>query len=475
MSSTPRPLCVDLDGTLCRSDTLLEACLSLLKQAPWLLFVLPFWLLNGRAAFKAKVAERAELNPSELPWHGSLLAELYQQQAAGRALWLVTGADQQLAQRCADYFPGLFTGVLASNGSLNLTGSKKRAALVAKFGERGFDYAGNAPVDLPVWQSAAQAWVAQASPRLLAAASKVAPVAHSYPPLRGGLKAWIKALRVHQWVKNSLILVPLALAHQLGTTGLIHAGLAFVAFSLCASSVYLLNDLLDLAADRQHPRKCNRPFASGQLSLLHGLALAPLLLLLALSIATLLAPNFLLVLLGYYALTLLYSLQLKRMPIVDVMTLAGLYTLRIIAGAAATGVVLSFWLLAFSVFLFLSLGIVKRYAEMDMVKNSAGEAAAGRGYHVDDLPLLRNLGTSAGYGAVVVLALYLNSPDSQLLYAHPRRLWLLAPLVLYWISRIWLKTHRGLMHDDPIVFALKDNVSRLVLVAGLVTIASAIA
>ena len=466
------PLCVDLDGTLCRSDTLFEAFLSLLKQQPLALLLAPFWLLGGRAAFKQKVAAGAELNVAALPWRQDLLDWLRGEKASGRQLLLVTGADQQIARASAEHF-GLFDDVLASDGRTNLTGSQKRAALVQRFGEKGFDYVGNAPVDVKVWASAATAHVADATPALVTKAAAVAPVGQQFPARPAGFKLWVKALRAHQWVKNVLIFVPIGLVQKFDTHTLTLTLLAFLAFSLCASSVYLINDLLDLESDRAHPRKRERPFAAARLPLLGGLFLAPVLLLAAFVIAAYITPKFLAVLAGYYLLTLAYSLHLKRMPLVDVLMLAALYTLRIIAGGAAAGVALSFWLLAFSVFLFLSLGIVKRYAEMDMVKASAGEKAAGRGYHVDDLPLLRNLGTSSGYGAVLVLAMYINSPESQLVYAHPKRLWLLAPIVLYWISRIWLKTHRGLMHDDPIVFALKDTASRLVLVAALAVTISA--
>lgn len=469
----PVPLCIDLDGTLCRSDTLVEALLAVLKHQPWVALLLPLWLLSGRAAFKQKIAERAALNPGDLPWRDDLLQDLQQERQRGRSIYLVTGADQRVARACADHHPGLFDGVIASDGRTNLTGSRKRAALVERFGERGFDYAGDATVDLKVWASARAAWVAGPNTALRAKAATLTAVEQDYPQANGGAKAWIKALRAHQWVKNVLIFVPILLAQKLDAATLFDAVLAFIAFSLCASSVYLLNDLLDLAADRAHPRKCLRPFAAARLPLISGVVLAPALLLAAFLVAAFTRWEFVLVLAAYYVLTLAYSLYLKRMPLIDVLMLAGLYTIRIIAGVAATGVVLSFWLLAFSVFLFLSLGIVKRYAEMDMVKASAGEKAAGRGYHIDDLPLLGNLGTAAGYGAVVVLALYVNSPESQMVYAHPRRLWLLAPLVLYWVSRVWLKTHRGEMHDDPIVFALKDRASRLVGVIGLAVVLSA--
>ena len=468
----PIPLCVDLDGTLCRTDTLVESLLSLLKRQPWVLLALPFWLLAGRAAFKQRIASSAELNVARLPWRRDLLDWLRVERAAGTRLILCTGADRAIASACAEEL-GIFDEVLASDGSINLTGSSKHAALVGRFGERGYDYIGNSSADLPVWTSARKALLADATPGLAAKAAAVAELGAQFPATPLGFTLWLKALRVHQWVKNMLIFLPIALAQKTAVLALEDTTLGFLAFGLCASSVYVVNDLLDLESDRAHPRKSLRPFAAGSLPLTAGLLVAVLLLLLSFALAAFIAFNFFAVLAGYYCLTLAYSLKLKRMPIVDVLVLAALYTLRIIAGGETAKVTLSFWLLAFSVFLFLSLGIVKRYAEMGMVKSGAGSTAAGRGYLVDDMPLLRDLGTAAGYGAVLVLAMYLNSPDSQLVYHHPRRLWLLPPFVLYWISRIWLKTHRGLMHDDPIVFALKDGVSIMILAASVAAVVSA--
>jgi 4-hydroxybenzoate polyprenyltransferase len=277
-------------------------------------------------------------------------------------------------------------------------------------------------------------------------------------------------LRIHQWAKNGLIFVPLAASHRLQEAHVLGDGiLAFLAFSLCASSVYLLNDMLDLAADREHHSKCNRPFASGQLSLLFGLIAAPLLIVAALLICTLLPAKFLAVLAAYYVATLAYSFGLKRVVMIDVLALAGLYTVRIVAGAAATDIPLSFWLLMFAIFIFLSLAIVKRYAELYVMRQQGKLKAKGRGYQVEDIALLQSLGTASGYLSILVLALYVNSPDISHLYHYPKLVWALVPVMLYWISRIWMQTHRGQMHDDPLVYALKDKVSLLTgVVAALV-------
>lgn len=467
--SDKTPLCVDLDGTLIHSDLLLESFLLLLKRNPLCLFMLPVWLLGGKARLKSEIASRVALNGSALPYTKPLLAWLRAQKDSGRPLWLVTASDHRLAQAVADHV-GLFDGVLASDGQTNLAGGNKAAELVRRFGDKGFDYAGNHRVDLKVWAHARKAIVVNAGQPLVTAAGKLTDVAHVFPPFAGLFKVVAKALRVHQWAKNALVIVPLLAAHRLSELPVLIDGvLAFLAFSLCASSVYLLNDMLDLEADRQHHTKCNRPFAAGRLSLVFGLLAAPALLMLALLISCLLPLKFLLVLAVYYVATLLYSFGLKKVVMVDVLALAGLYTIRIVAGAAAMVIPLSFWLLMFATFIFLSLAIVKRYAELFAMRQQGKLKAKGRGYQVEDISLLQSLGAASGYLSILVLGLYLNSPDIAKMYAQPKIAWGLVPIMLYWISRIWMETHRGNMHDDPLVYALKDRVSLLTgLAAGVV-------
>ena len=467
--SDKTPLCVDLDGTLIHSDLLLESFLLLLKRNPLYLLLVPLWLLGGKARLKSEIAARVEFNGGALPYTKPLLTWLQAQKGAGRPLWLVTASDHRLAKAVADH-TGLFDGVLASDGKTNLAGGNKAAELVRRFGDKGFDYAGNHRVDLKVWAHARKAIVANAGQGLVADAGKLTEVVHVVPPMTGLLKSVAKALRVHQWAKNALVIVPLLAAHRLSELPvLIDGALAFLAFSLCASSVYLLNDMLDLEADRQHHTKCNRPFAAGRLSLVFGLVAAPTLLVVALLISCMLPAKFLLVLGAYYAATLVYSFGIKKVVMVDVLALAGLYTIRIVAGSAAMAIPLSFWLLMFATFIFLSLAIVKRYAELFVMRQQGKLKAKGRGYQVEDISLLQSLGTASGYLSILVLALYLNSPDIATLYSHPKIAWGLVPIMLYWISRIWMETHRGNMHDDPLVYALKDRISLLTgLAAGVV-------
>jgi 4-hydroxybenzoate polyprenyltransferase/phosphoserine phosphatase len=459
------PIAVDLDGTLARTDTLVESLFALLRERPAAALGLLPALAGGRARLKARLAAQVELDPALLPLNAPLVEWLQAQRDAGRRLVLVTAADQRIAHAVAARV-GLFDAVMASDGTQNLKGATKAAALVERFGAGGFDYVGDAWADLPVWRAARRAIVVGGE-RLVRAARGVAEVERVFPPPVPLARALPRALRPHQWVKNLLLFLPLLAAH-LVTDGpaLAAAMLAFVAFGLTASAVYLLNDLLDLPADRRHPRKRHRPFAAGDLSLATGLALVPALLGAAALLALLLPPAFAAILAGYFVITSAYSFGLKRVPVVDVMLLAGLYTVRVVAGAAAVAIMPSFWLLAFSMFIFLSLALVKRYTELDALRARGELTASGRGWHVDDLPLVQSLGVSAGLICVLVLALYIDSTSAQALYALPEALWLVCPALLYWVSRLWLKTHRGEVHDDPVVFALRDRVS---LIIGAVT------
>ena len=470
LSDKEIPLCVDLDGTLIRSDVLMESFLLLIKLRPWMIFVIPFWLLRGRAALKYEIAHRVDLDAKTLPYQENLIGFLKDERTKGRTLILATAAHRKIAEGIAEHL-GIFTVVLATADGINLVGRVKRDALVERYGERGFDYAGNSRADLHVWAMARQAIVVNPRKGVLQGATVCCPVSHTFKDEQPHWSMYTKAVRAHQWLKNLLVFVPMLMAHRM--TG-IHLWadvlLAFISFSLCASSVYLFNDLFDLPADRLHPRKHKRPFASGDLSIIQGLLLTPVLLLAAFAIAISWLPlAFSLVLAAYYALTVSYSLWLKSVVILDAVILAGLYTLRIIGGAAAIGIGASFWLLAFSIFLFFSLALVKRYSELLALRQRGQLTTHGRGYHVEDLVMLMGFGVASGFLAVLVSAFYVNSTKVQALYMHPTVLWPVSPILLYWISRIWLITHRGGMHDDPVVFAATDKGSWVVaaIIAGL--------
>jgi 4-hydroxybenzoate polyprenyltransferase len=458
--SLARVVCVDLDGTLVSTDTLLESILRLVRNDPGSLFWLFLWLWKGRAYLKRKVAERADVNPAELPYDRALLAFLQAERASGTRLVLATGADACIAQRVAEYL-GIFDEVLASDGKVNLTGRRKRQALTARFGAHGFRYAGNSRADLPVWRSAARAVVCGGNGALLRRlAGEGIRTERVFPQRRNTVLLLAHALRVYQWPKNLLICVPLFLSHRIGELHLAGQGLAaMAAFCFCASALYLVNDLLDLAADRSHPRKCDRPFASGRLPLSVGIALAPCLAAAAFLIAALLPGQFMLFLALYAVLSTGYSFFFKEVPLLDVCLLGALYVIRIFAGGAAMDIRISSWTLGYSMFLFLSLALLKRYVELLMLSTKQQTAARGRGYVVADYPILACFGAAAGCVAALLLALYIESDEVRLLYRHPQRLWLLCGIHMYWISRAWLLANRGEMHHDPVLFALRDRVS----------------
>lgn len=458
-SSATVPLVVDLDGTLLRTDLLHESVLMLMRTSPLSVLALPFWMARGKAPMKRQIARRVELDVAALPYHEEFLAWVRLERASGRRLILATASDVCLAQAVADHLQ-LFDEVLASDGSVNNASHRKAAALVARYGERNFDYAGNSAADVAVWAKARRAVVVSAGNATRRAAAKLVEVEREFSAPVAGPKAWMQALRVHQWAKNFLLFLPLLGAHQVFDPVFLTQGImSFFAFSFCASSVYVVNDLMDLESDRLHPRKRLRPFAQGVLTPVAGLGVAAMLLIVALTAAWVIAADFLAWLLVYFAITLAYTFWLKRKVVVDALSLAALYTLRIIAGGAAVGLPASFWLLAFSLFLFLSLAFVKRYSELQVMLEQGRDEAKGRGYCTEDLPLIQTFGVVSGFSAVLVLALYINGDSVLRLYQRPEVLWLTVPILLYWITRIWIKTHRRLMNDDPVLFAVKDRVS----------------
>lgn len=462
------PLCVDLDGTLVRTDLLIESVVGLLKENPLNLFRLPGWLLRGKAHLKQQIADRVELDVSLLPYNEPLLAYLEEQKSRGRTLVLATATNVKYASQISMHL-GLFKEVLASDAQTNLSGNVKRHHLVRAFGEKGFDYAGNADIDLAIWIHARQAILVDTTRGVRRQAEDITEVNREFDSLGSGFFQYLRAMRPHQWLKNLLIFVPLIMAHQVQQPQLlVQAGLAFLAFGLCASSVYLLNDLLDLTDDRRHRTKRHRPLAAGTLPIVHGVLMIPILLFLAFCIALFLPVEFIWVLASYYGVTLAYSLRLKQSPLTDVLVLAGLYTLRIIAGAAAVSIAPSFWLLAFSMFLFFSLALVKRFAELlGLTREQQEGIVAARGYRVEDLEGLAQSGIASGYLSVLVLALYINSEQVKALYTHPEFIWLLCPLLLYWIGRVWLLARRGQMQEDPVVFAIQDRRSLLIACSGV--------
>lgn len=456
------PLFVDLDGSLLRSDLLVESALKLVKADVTNVARLARWWLEGKASLKTRIAAQVDLDVGTLPYDPEVVALARNAREQGRRVVLATASHRKYAEAVAAHL-GLFDAVLATDESVNLNGERKLAAIRADAGGP-FHYVGNGAVDMAIWKDAAGAVVVSSARSLAERAAAVTRViAHVRPPA-AGIGTWLRAIRLHQWAKNVLIFLPaLPIAAALSASAWWALVLALVVFGFCASSVYLLNDVLDLEADRAHPRKRERPIPAGRISLVASALGGLLLWTVAFAVAWLWLPlPFVGVLGAYWLCTLTYSLGLKRRVLVDVMMLAWLYTLRIVAGAAVIGVMPSFWILAFSVFLFLSLAAAKRYVEMGEMQRQNRDRVAGRGYMLSDIHFVLSLGVSSGMVSILVFSLYVNDPTSKANLAHPHALWLVCPLLLYWITRIWLKATRGELHYDPLVFAFVDRISRAI-------------
>ena len=452
------PLCVDLDGTLVNTDMLVESALHAAHRRPLTLFALPFWLMRGRSALKAKLAEGAEIDVSTLPYNEQLLTHLRAEQARGRKLVLVTASDQKLAQAVADHL-GLFDEVIASDGVRNMKGKAKAETLEQRFGPKGFAYAGNESADLKVWRKAQSAILVNTPSSVARAARAVVPVAAEMPRRGSRLKALIREMRVYQWVKNLLVFVAPVMAQAIWDPGVAwNTALVFIGFCSAASGVYLINDLMDIEADRHHPRKRKRPFASGALPLTFGV-LGPMLLAAGIAIPALVSLEAALVIAFYAALSVAYSARLKERPLVDVFILATLYTVRLFAGGLATDHLVSVWLLNFSGFLFLGLACLKRCGEIRQFQGDEDPTIKRRGYFVGDAMVLMAMGVASSFISALVMSFYVNSEIAHETYETPGLLWCIVPLILFWQCRLWLATARGHMLDDPILYSAKDWVS----------------
>jgi 4-hydroxybenzoate polyprenyltransferase len=451
------PLCVDLDGTLIKSDSLFDAFCQFVRSNPLQVWRVPLWLAGGRARLKGEIARRAPLDAARLPYNLPLLRYLQTQRREGRDLYLATGADAGLGERVAAHL-GIFHGVLGTEGRTNLTGLKKLARLNERFGS--FDYVGNSRADLPLLVQAGEAMAANPTVGLrIALRMGVVHVKRTFIDRRPTGRTLVKAIRLHQWAKNVLMFAPLLLSHKLTPGSIIAAVSAFFCFSFIASANYLVNDMLDIENDRRHPSKRLRPFAAGDLAVSTGAILAFALIGVALTLLPQL-PRAFGIWLGFYIVaTMSYSLYLKRVAVVDVLLLSGLYTLRLLAGGAATGTEISQWLAGFSSFLFLSLAMVKRFSEIENLRERGVATTYGRGYQAADMEQIRSFGTASAYAAVVVFMLYIARPDVTGLYRHASRLWLIVPLLIYWLNRVWLLASRGELDEDPLVFAMRDWMS----------------
>ncbi|KKB78261.1 UbiA prenyltransferase [Devosia soli] len=464
-NSKELPLAVDLDGTLISADLLWEGVFQLLKKNPLFVFMLPVWLLQGKAHLKAEIARRIDFDASLLPYRQEFLAFLQAEKAGGRELVLVTAAAAPFAKAVAAHL-GIFNAVYSSSDTVNLAHGRKADRLVELFGAGGFDYAGNDRADIPVFDKARAAIVV--APDATANRYQRRTSSQRFERTKPSLKTYIKMLRVHQWLKNLLVFAPAVLAHQItNPMVLLPSLIAFIAFCAAASSIYIVNDILDLPLDRQHATKRNRPFANGTLSIPFGLAVSGGLMAIAVACCFFLPPVFALVIGLYIASTTAYSLAVKRMLLIDVLCLAGLYSLRIIGGKAAADLPLSFWLIAFSMFFFLSLALVKRYVELQTSKTSERDRIAGRGYRPEDISIVGTAGIASAFTATLVLSLYIQSQEIIGYYSSPWLIWPLVPIVLYIIIRIWILAYRRELHDDPVVFIATDWRSQMFVMFGV--------
>ena len=466
------PLIVDVDGSLVGGDLLIEGVARLLARAPHHLFILPFWLAEGRAALKRRVAQAVALPPDTLVLNPAVTDEIAAAKAAGRAVWLASAADELAVAPLAASVGA--TGYFASDARTNLAGPAKAAVLVERFGEGGFDYVGDERRDLAVWRHARRAIGVNLSASLRRRVRALDAQARFLPGMGGSALDVLRALRPHQWVKNLLVFAPVIAAHETRLESwLLLAGL-FAALSACASGTYLLNDLLDLPHDRRHRSKRRRPLAAGTVGLLRAMGIGAALVAAGLATAFWLSAAAGLLLLLYLGVTLAYSLALKRKIFVDVITLAALYTLRVLAGAAAVSVVLSHWFLAFFVFVFLALAIAKRQGELVALREAGKGAVPGRAYVKEDLIVMTALGAASSLASVVVFALFLHSPEVHASYARPALLWGICPLLAYWLGRLALLANRGVVDDDPVVFAMRDRASWLTALGILVVFVAAL-
>lgn len=451
------PLCVDLDGTLVKTDLLFESLLVLLKAKPWALFLIPWWMIRGRAFLKNELATRVRLSVETLPYRQDVLQFLREERESGRKLLLVTASHQMMAEQVAAFVGG-FTEVYGSQGQVNLKAKRKAEFLEARLGKGNFDYLGDSYADLPVWIAARSAYVV-GSQRLAKNAALTTPVERVFDVQRPSFIAWARSLRLLHWAKNLLVLLPVMLAHTLQWSAWRDSLIGFLLFGCCASGVYIFNDLFDLHSDRRHPSKSARPFAACEFPLWVGALQSAVLIGVSLLTALFVNRQFTAILLVYTVLTFAYSWKLKKIALLDVFVLSSFYTIRIWSGGLISATPVSDWLTAFSMFFFLSLAMAKRHSELECAGHLVEQGDSGRGYLLKDRELLSMFGIASSFASVVILCLYVRSAEVNILYGNPAQLLWLCPVVLYWLSRVWLLATRGELDVDPVLFAVRDRVS----------------
>jgi 4-hydroxybenzoate polyprenyltransferase len=453
--SRSAPLCVDLDGSLLNTDTLFESMAIALRN--WNFFKLMMWLIKGKAHFKERLSQEIMPDSKYLPYNRAVLKYIKEQKSLGRYLVLATGCNNKIAQSVSQHL-GIFDEVIASDGKKNLRGATKAQALINRFGVQGFSYLGNDRVDLQVWKEALTGILVNTKDSVASQAERLVEIEARIFHSQNKLKSIFISLRPHHWIKNLLVFVPIILSNAFSDFyAWWQAWIVFLSLCATASAIYLINDIFDIEADRQHSSKRHRPIASGAISIKGAFILILAMLLIGLFLS---AVTSTLLLVFIYAVTgIAYSAYLKKLPLVDIFTLAGFYTIRLFIGGVASGYLVSLWLLAHSVFLFLSLAIVKRITEIRKLPISTKENIGGRGYFRGDSNILQSMGVGSSFASAIVLALYVQSDVAAKTYSHPEILWGIVPMILLWQCRIWLSSSRGNMNEDPIVFAVKDRIT----------------
>ncbi len=450
-----RPLICELDGTLLKTDLRSE---RLMRKAKHILKR----VISSDTDSKQTQLDNNATNTS-LPINEEIFEFLQARRSAGQSLVLRSDEDSEhVTSLLGDKY--IFEEVISHNNA---------ELLKSKFGE--FDYLGTERTPLSTWQAATNCFTVETgskTPEKLK--QNNLKLSQQFSVSRGDAKSIFKSLRVYQWLKNLLVFVPIITSQQLNNTAALKSSIImFFCFSMVASFGYIVNDLLDLQSDRSHPVKRTRPFASGALSVGHGVFIGIVLLALA-GIGGLFLPVEANLALGIYLmLTVLYSLYLKTKLMIDVVALGGLFTLRVIGGAAAIESELSFYLLSFSIFIFSSLAMVKRFAELDNLQKRNKLAARGRGYQVGDIESVRIIGISLGYMSVFIMGQYINSPLVTQYYNHPKFIWLLFPLLTFWLGRLWILASRGEVNEDPLIFTIKDTTSLLVVAVSVIILIAA--
>ena len=461
-------LCVDLDGTFLQTDMLYESFVYCFMKNPLILFLCIIWLIRGgKTLLKEKLANKYSFDPILLPVNTSVHNLIRSKKDHGYLVFLISASADQILKAIFERYSYLFNGyfgtgtVVTGGGEPNLQGVNKAEFIKENFKNSHIEYIGNSNADIIVWKNCSKGYAVSSNTNKFPSELHLEYLKPNAQ--KSIIKLILKQLRVHQWIKNSLIFLPLVASHQiLSPTTYLYSLFGICAFSLITSTVYVINDLLDLENDRAHETKKKRPLASGDLSILLGLYLAFACFTSGAIIAYAISPLFLILALVYILINLFYSAKAKKLIILDCILLAMMYTYRIFLGTIIASLEVSVWLISFSFFLFLSLAFIKRYAELFNLKKQSMEKTKGRAYQVNDMPVIIGMAIGAGFLSILVLDIYLNQDEIKEAFQSIWFAYFCLPTLLYWLARIFIKTARGNMNEDPVAYALKDKASLVI-------------